>query len=334
LLHFALLYSKWAVAAVFFNSTARAADANCQAFFQLSPEMIIRSVLVSIISTFVGVVPFILLVLLSRCPREPKCFTRVGNLIAFAYVWSYALTCIVVVSIFLSSVHPDDAWKWFVSGFVGFISSLFLIPIALMSLGLALLNFYQVHPDDLCSWRKEGRVLRLQISMPPETRSLLQINGAEDLLVVCEVDGIPEKTVTLQKTGGAKWSSSRPFSIRDKQKLQISFRATGDPSAEDSELGTISLEKSEKWKGSRRLPIQSIPSLDRSEAAEAFVDVEILEIASEVEEVEEVEHDGMEKIVDMVMVNDGSNLPRESEVVDMEDQDSENSEETMKTEQV
>ena len=85
------------------------------------------------------------------------------------------------------------------------------------------------------------------------------------------------------------------------------------------------------------MPIQSIPSLDRSEAAEAFVDVEILEIASEVEEVEEaeeVEHDGMEKIVDMVMVNDGSNLPRESEVVDMEDQDSENSEETMKTEQV
>ena len=161
-----------------------------------------------------GIVPFLLLVLLSKCPREPKCFTRVGNLIAFAYVWSYALTCIVVVSIFLSSVHPDDAWKWFVSGFVGFISSLFLIPIALMSLGLALLNFYQVHPDDLCSWRKEGRVLRLQISMPPETRSLLQINGAEDLLVVCEVDGIPEKTVTLQKTGGAKWSSSRPFSIR------------------------------------------------------------------------------------------------------------------------
>ena len=47
LLHFALLYSKWAVAAVFFNSTARAADANCQAFFQLSPEMIIRSVLVA-----------------------------------------------------------------------------------------------------------------------------------------------------------------------------------------------------------------------------------------------------------------------------------------------
>ena len=47
LLHFALLYSKWAVAAVFFNFSARAADENCQAFFQLSPEMIIRSVFVA-----------------------------------------------------------------------------------------------------------------------------------------------------------------------------------------------------------------------------------------------------------------------------------------------
>ena len=119
-----------------------------------------------------------------------------------------------------------------------------------------------------------------------------------------------------------------PNNEGDRQKLQISFLAqTG---VRSSELGSISLE-SEKWKGShRRLPL--IPSLDPS--LEAFVDVEILEIASEVEEVEEVEHDGMEKIVDMVMVNDGSNLPRESEVVDMEDQDSENSEETMKTEQV
>ena len=118
-----------------------------------------------------------------------------------------------------------------------------------------------------------------------------------------------------------------PNNEGDRQKLQISFLAqTG---VRSSELGSISLE-SEKWKGShRRLPL--IPSLDPS--LEAFVDVEIVEIASEVER--DRMDDGMEINMVVDVVGDDSNLTvPETEVVDFVDMEDLVSEEGIKTARV
>ena len=81
------------------------------------------------------------------------------------------------------------------------------------------------------------------------------------------------------------------------------------------------------------MPIQSIPSLDRSEAAEAFVDVEIVEIASEVER--DRMDDGMEINMVVDVVGDDSNLTvPETEVVDFVDMEDLVSEEGIKTARV
>ena len=91
--------------------------------------------------------------------------------------------------------------------------------------------------------------------------------------------------------------------------------------------------ESEKCKGShRQLPL--IPSLDPS--LEAFVDVEIVEIASEVERdrMDDGMDDGMENMV-VDVVGDGSNLPvPETEVVDFVDMEDLVSEEGIKTARV
>ena len=108
LLHFAQIYSKWAVAAVFFNVTALAPDQgpDCE-IFQNLPEMILRSVIVSSLSTMLGILPFIVLLLLNKCPHACR---RVVLITGYGYVCLYSLLCVMIVSIFLSSVTLPDAW--------------------------------------------------------------------------------------------------------------------------------------------------------------------------------------------------------------------------------
>jgi len=257
-LHFAQIYSKWAVAAVFFNLSARAPDQGeeCEVFERF-PEMMIRAAFVSALSTLLGILPFLLPLLLRRCPQS---CTPVAKIISYTYTFVYFAVCNIVVCVFLSSVTLADGLKWFASGIMGLMSSLLLMPALVACASLLLLHNTSADADELYNWGpsdREGEVWRYlecrpEISISLATQRLLLCkHPACSLEVICQVAGLPETAVTLDrdedstsndkdgKEDAGTWCGA--LSVTEEQWLRISARARSDQSDHAWELGFICL---------------------------------------------------------------------------------------------
>ncbi|CAK9063068.1 unnamed protein product [Durusdinium trenchii] len=293
LLHFALIYSKWAVAAVFFNSTALAPDPNCEVFENLA-EALIRSVVVSSFSTLLGVIPFVLLLVLNQCPKGCG---RAVNLMSFGYVGLYSFTCIMVVSIFLASVTQTDAAKWLMTGLVGFCSSLLLMPVLLMLIGLLLLHLHQPDPDDLCTWRRSVGPLWPIISISFAEERL----RVPHLLVSCVPEGgtaIPlESRDATSATTDFAVDSTRPLFLQPKQRLRITVLC--EIEGEAVELGFAWLESKDWTKG-----FMGELQLSNSTAVQRELPVLSLELPAPMPSARELDRRGQEQTE--IQVEDGN----------------------------
>jgi len=210
--------------------------------------MLIRSTFVAGVSTLLGILPFLLLLAVNKCPKS--CQTP-ALVLGYVFVSLYAALCVTVVCIFLASVTLADALKWFTSGLLGLVSSLLLTPVFVTLASLLLLSRHQITADELCHWYCEGLAfqlgpLHISIALADQRRLLRQMPSAgKNLTVRCQVVGMPQ-TVLLERSSETEEAVQRfsggELSLTDKQWLQISI--LGERAGSYVELGFVCLEMS------------------------------------------------------------------------------------------
>lgn len=120
------IYSGWAVSAIFYGASAISPgqDNGCSPLESLL-ERVVRSAVISFVSAVVGSLPFVaLLVLYYRVHRISK---AIRGTMFWVFTICYFACCFLVVCIFIASVSSDDGQKWFITSFIGILTSLLLV---------------------------------------------------------------------------------------------------------------------------------------------------------------------------------------------------------------
>lgn len=188
----AKIYSGWAMSAMFFDASATApgADEGC-----VPPETLLERILtsffVSMISTLVGAMPLVLLVVLFQRERVPE---RMRLLAFWGFTIPYFLLCAMMIAIFLASVSPHDGTKWLASSLMGLGIDLLLYPLALTLLFSIILTRYSEEEIEVLPWERHA----FDLYHVQGCEMVVQCRRQAEFTATCEVAGHPNTAISME----------------------------------------------------------------------------------------------------------------------------------------
>lgn len=204
------IYSGWALSAVFYgaSSIAPGEEDGCTPVEGLLDQLV-RAFTVSLISSAFGALPFVALVFFFYRLRKLRLSIR--RAIFWSFLFCYTFLCVGVVCIFIASVSPSDATKWFYTSLIDLLMT-WLLPVLVSAAVLMIMSFYWFE-----SAKTSKRVGHEEASHPvlpwPSLESLqmyevkmgslevleYKVKKKKPFRVTCEVAGCPDTSQSFER---------------------------------------------------------------------------------------------------------------------------------------
>lgn len=200
------IYSGWALSAVFYgaSSIAPGEEDGCTPVEGLLDQLV-RAFVVQLISSFFGSLPFVALVIFFYKLKAAPLWLRRG--IFWSFLCCYVLLCLMVVCIFIASVSPVDANKWFYTSAINLIMT-WMLPIFLLTAILVVMSFqrgqsgHEQALHHILPWPAVECLETYEITMGSLEVMEQDIKQPNDFLVTCEVAGCSDTAKRLERMYG------------------------------------------------------------------------------------------------------------------------------------
>lgn len=203
------IYSGWALSAVFYgaSSIAPGEEDGCTPVEGLLDQLV-RAFTVQLISSAFGALPFIALVFFFYRFQMIRLSIRRG--IFWCFLFCYFFLCVGVVCIFIASVSPADATKWFYTSLIDLIMT-WLLPVLLSAAVLMIMSFYWLesaktrrvgheeasHP--VLPWPSLESLQMYEVKMGSLEVLEYKVKKKKPFLVTCEVAGCPDTSQSFER---------------------------------------------------------------------------------------------------------------------------------------